>query len=299
MKVFTKDQITDQKRVARAEHWILARGVLRARDSAHRKKWRLMMVAGPKPEEEINCIREVLPSAIIHAVDMDKDHVALALQAGADFSIQSDLRKFSLVASQRYGQQKMTHSDVSLGSKFDVICLDMTCHASTELQSMINIHWAGLADGGILLVTFSYGRDVREVFSHHWEKHAARYDTPKALQAIEAIEGIPRSIAERLYWLFGNRASHLCSVVKYQGNEMPMLNCALVKSRNGVSGRASFVALAQQDFEAAVMAEDLGNVYACPKDRIISLRRSAAARKAVSTRRARSSLKQRTSAKAS
>jgi hypothetical protein len=277
--------ISDQKRVARGDHWRLAQRILRARDHAHRGKWRVLIVAGPQPEEEIKCVRELLPSSTIHAVDIEPEHVALAAAAGADHSIVADLREFSRrPATTGSGLTKVPHDKVSLGNEFDVACLDMTCSANNDLQQMLNVYWAGLSKGGVLLVTFSYGRDVVEVYLENWMKHRAAPYHPE-LDFIHAM-GMPEGVAWRALWLFGAKSKFLRSVIQYRGKEMPMLNCALVKARGGF-GDASFVALADGDFEATVTAESISNIYACPRDRILALRRSAAAHRAVQTRRER------------
>src|ERR1700757_3362033 len=84
------EAISDQKRLVRGEHWLRARHFLRARDDVHHAAWRLMIIAGPAPDEEITCIRELMPKAHILAVDIHEANLMAAIDAGADDTIRCD-----------------------------------------------------------------------------------------------------------------------------------------------------------------------------------------------------------------
>ena len=81
---FTGDHTTDAKRFVRHEHLLHARSVLRVRDAVHNAPYRIMMLAGGSPREEILSIREKWTRAHIVAVDRDPRCVDLAREAGAD-----------------------------------------------------------------------------------------------------------------------------------------------------------------------------------------------------------------------
>jgi hypothetical protein len=78
----------------------------------------------------------------------------------------------------------------------------------------------------------------------------------------------------------------LDSCLQYRGHAMPMVSCLLVKKAS--LPEAMFTTIEKGDYELACGAEDLGNVFACPVERLVHLRQGAnrrlAARKAVATR---------------
>lgn len=263
---FAKDTMTDQKRLVRAEHWIAARRILRARDRVHHRDWSLLVVAGPQPAEEITCIRELMPKARITAVDLDPQYVEAAKAAGADDAFVYDLAECG-----------------SAIGPFDVICLDLTGPADDRLARMIKFYWYNLAKNGAMIVTMCYGRDVVEMYCAEYEK-AHRFDGGKV--ALEQIDGMPQQIKERLFYVLRNRGRHLRSCLQYRGKQMPMLSC-LLQARHQPKWVGTFQRVDDGDYELAVTSEDLGNIYACPRERIDALRRSAIAKKAVQTRRGR------------
>ncbi|WP_439398525.1 hypothetical protein ACRQ5Q_14605 [Bradyrhizobium sp. PMVTL-01] len=291
------EAISDQKRLVRAEQWIFARQVLRGRDFVHHKKWRIMIVAGPSPAEEINCIRELMPQAHITAVDFSDSNLSAAKLAGADQTINHDLFEFGQI-DKSLG--KFDVPSEKLGDvPFDVVCLDLTGPANEEFSKAIKVYLSSLTKGGVIIATFSYGRDVKEAFIERWKasqrtnirlnrsffsgQEPHRVGIEETIKAI----GIPDGLKERIYFLLGRKVSHLRSVIQYRGNAMPMVSMMIQKRHGPCPGDqlAKFKAIADGDFEAAVTAENIGNIYACPAERIEALRRSLIARKAVATRR--------------
>src|SRR4030065_1581487 len=88
---FDASKSTDAKCFVREEHWLAVRAFLRRRDRAHQAKWRLAMLAGPEPAEEIACIRRHMPTAVVIAVDRDPECCRAATKAGADLVVHADL----------------------------------------------------------------------------------------------------------------------------------------------------------------------------------------------------------------
>ena len=81
---FKEDTITDQKRLVRGEQLLRARRSLRVRAQKHHYRWRVMMLPGSKPQEEIDAIRNLMPMAHITAVDKDDAALGRAIDAGVD-----------------------------------------------------------------------------------------------------------------------------------------------------------------------------------------------------------------------
>ena len=274
--------ISDQKRLVRAEHWLFARSFLRARDAVHNAKWRLLTIAGPDPAEEITCIRELMPKALITAIDIDQQNLLASIVAGANKVVCHDIFEFDEApARNRMGNSPIPSS--KLGGPFDVVCLDLTGPASAELVQAVKVYFKALVKGGALIVTFSYGRDVTEFYAHHWRLGRGLY-----LQEREAIASLkmPDRIRERMWFLLGSRIKSVRSVMQYRGGAMPMISVLLTKDPRPQPA-AQFTSIEPGDYEVAVTSESLGNVYACPADRIEALRRSAVAKRAVLTRKLR------------
>lgn len=279
------ESISDQKRLVRAEQWIFTRRFLRIRDGVHHAKWKLLIVAGPAPAEEIGCIKELMPKAHITAIDINEANLLAAIASGADEAVHNNLYEFD---SEPTAHGSTRTPSKKLGGPFDAVCLDLMGPVSGDLSELISVHFRSLAKQGVLIVTFSYGRDVREVFDDSWSKlvgNKGYYEADKTLGRIEAI-AMPEAIRNRVYFLLGKKVRHLRSVLQYRGGAMPMVS--LLMSRiYSEREPAKFQSIADGDFEAAVLAENLGNIYACPADRIEALRRSKIAQKAVVTRKMR------------
>lgn len=276
------ESISDQKRLVRAEQWIFARRFLRSRDCVHHAKWKLLIVAGPCPSEEIGCIKELMPKAHITTIDINEANILAAIAAGSDEVAVHNLSEFDRApAINGAGTTQIPSS--KLGKiPFDAVCLDLTGHVSNELVKLIKVYFANLAKGGVLIVTFSYGRDVTEFFDEHWRR-LNMYREERAM--LEQI-GMPEPIRNRIAFLLGNKIRYVQSVLQYRGGAMPMVSLLMIQDRRRREG-AKFKSIIQGDFEAAVSAENLGNIYACPADRIEALRRSKSAHKAVATRKMR------------
>lgn len=281
---FDADAISDQKRFVRGEHWIMARRLLRAREGAHHGQWRCLIVAGPDPAEEIRCIRNLMRRAHIVAADIAEQNVTAAIDAGADDVALCDLSNYRRgeFAGRPY---KLPPSEVGY-APFDVICLDMTCSPSDWLAELVKIYSRSaskggpLTKGGVFIVNFSYGRDVVERHLDRWERRSSGTYVDRRL----ASSNIPDRITIRLSAVLQSRATRLRSVLQYRGNAMPMLSC-LLDNRHAVSRPAiTYEKIDDGDYVAAVTADDIGDIYACPPERIAALRRKEAARKAVQTR---------------
>lgn len=270
MADFTAETVSDQKRLARGEQWLFARSLLRAWHRSHTSDYRILTLAGGAPAGEINCIRELMPKAHITAIDKDEGCVLAAMDAGADDAIKADLSEWTMDGHIKRPNAALT------GKCFDVVNLDLCAGASAETKELISIYRSLVYRPGILMVTFSYGRDVVEFFKF-------RQSAPGHLAAV------PESIANRIAYLFGQKADRIASVILYQGNQMPM--CSVVLLCVGHGGRAqqrplSFTKLQEGDFELAVLHPDVRMLYDCPEERILALRRSHAALRAVATRKA-------------
>jgi hypothetical protein len=289
---FTEQRISDQKRLVRGEQLLLARSCLRARDKVHHAKWRVLTMAGGAPKGEITALRELMPKAFLVAVDREPACLDAAIDAGVDEVVLCDLTDWSEESyikggiDPETGQYSRNLSAVrsrpplaiSKSGPFDLINLDLC---------------GGVNDTAQLIVTFSYGRDVLEVFiaalalcrrlSEDETASAPTYEW--ILNAFKAHK-VPDSVAGRLLYLFPYRAiAHVASVMVYRGNEMPMCSCLLTKNNPFVRDKFSYVQLMPGDFERAVVYPDAAKLYDCPEERIKSIRRRFAAAKAVITRR--------------
>jgi len=264
MADFSGSMISDQKRLARGEQWLFARSFLRAWYRSHRSNWNILTLAGGSPIGEIEAIKELMPNARIVAVDRNADFAQAAKLAGATEGIHAEL-------SELISKETRT---------FEIVNLDLCCGASDETREIVRLSRRIVARPGLMMLTFSYGRDVVEFFRQR------RLPADELLAA-----GVPENIAARLAHIFGDRSGKILSVVLYQGNEMPMCSAILPLLGKGGTGiftdnaKCSFVKLQDGDFEIAVLHPDPSKLYDCPQDRIETLRRREIALKAVSTRR--------------
>lgn len=292
--------ISNQKRAVRALQWKHARTVLRVRDKVHHSNWNVLTIAGPAPHEEIACIRELMHQARITSVDIDPSNLELAIEAGADEVIQCDVGALQEQhVKSRYGQDTV-HYDVPrelAKSNFDIICLDLTGPADDWLKRLLPVYFRSdshlsknggiLFKGGVLIVTFSYGRDVVEVYQDEWRRVQA-LEGYQALKCLDRLEGIPELIASRLWYLLrGTLVENLESCLQYRGGMMPMVSCLLRKGPKPPT--VNYVQLASLDYELLVTAPNVEKIFACPAEELEYLRakhgRSEAARKAIETRR--------------
>jgi hypothetical protein len=169
MSLFAKEQVTDDKRLVRGEHLLLARYWLRVRDGApHHQPWKVLMLAGGCPKEEVEAIRELMPKAHIVAADFEKEMVGLALAAGANEGFVGDVAEIDIV-EHGYHKTKMLSKRVADLGKFDLIDLDFCAHVSEQMRTTLNTHFRELTHKGCLMLTFSYGRDVEEVADHAYK----------------------------------------------------------------------------------------------------------------------------------
>lgn len=283
--------ISDQKRLVRGLHWQRARYFMRARDAVHHATWKILMIAGPVPHEEIRCIKELMPRAHITAVDISEKNVLAAIDAGADDAYCIDVGALEMIQYQYSKTLTMPKpfNGIRGDDRFDIICLDLTGPANEWLKKIIHVYLInGLKAKGVMIFTFSYGRDVVEHLSEVWRK--ARSDERELLDhPISHLRQIPEQLAARVYYVIRSYSRFLDSCLQYRGSRMPMISCLLVKKSNVPS--ANFACIEKTDYDLALQSEDLGNVFACPVERLVALRkqsaRSTAAKKAVATRKAR------------
>jgi hypothetical protein len=284
------ESISDQKRFVRGEHWLMTRGLLRARDVVHHARWRILIVAGPQPSEEVTCIRELMPKSHITAVDLDEDNILRAMAAGVDEAIIHDLADFDRTSPTSANMKGSYVASAKLGPAFDVVCLDLTGPASDDLKKMVVAYFRSLTKGGVLMVTFSYGRDVSEYFREFW-RGGGNGIFVRERKIIERLE-MADTVRDRVAFLVGAKISSVRSILQYRGGAMPMVSVLLHNKRTLNAPAPRFMSIQEGDFDLAVTAENLGNIYACPAERIEALRRSRIAQKAVATREARKSAKE-------
>jgi excisionase family DNA binding protein len=272
---FSAKHITDQKRLVRGEQLLCARARLRIRDGVHHAKWRVMILAGGNPAEEIAAIREVMPKAHITAVDRDPRCLDLAIDAGADEVVLCDLNDFTVEQHGPWSHKKGP-AKALLGAKFDLLVLDLCAGPNRSTRAICRIYLAKLLTAhGVSIVTFSYGRDVIE------EIEAS--GVPCAIAALAKHGASDRVLMRIGYLLTESMTKAVVSVMVYRGNEMPM--CSVLLSNSVYRRTASFVQVEPGDFELAVTCPDPALLYACPQERIESLRRKHAAIKASYTRK--------------
>lgn len=281
---FSEDKISDAKRLVRGEHWRYARGLLRRRDRTHHKSWRVLTLAGENPQEEIRCVRSLMPRAQIVAVDKSPTAVDAAIYAGADASIECDIGDFP--PRKRNKPQPLPHAVADLGP-FDVINLDLCCSPDTASDMIRKWSMAAAACRSVFMLTFSYGRDIAELYESG------------------DFGPVPDPLAGRVRWLAEKVVSanmRIESVLAYAGASMPMCSCVwrygrgLRKNVVYPDGQktahppSSFRRVGNDDlYAAAVMFDrvDPAMLYALPADRIKHFKRKLAAEKAVATRRSR------------
>jgi hypothetical protein len=282
------ESISDQKRLVRGEQWRWARHLLRARDKAHNRAWRILIIAGPSPHEEIESIRELMRNAHIVAVDLVEENLKAALEAGANEAFLCDIADFEVITEQ-YKPTQYLLPMVLRGEQFDVICLDLTGPADDWLRRVFMTYWhAALALGGAMIINFSYGRDVTEVYLASWE-HARTISVGHFRNAHPdriLPRDMPQEIKARVHYLLHSHITRMHSCLQYVGKRMPMVSC-LVHKKTALA-HTRFLKILPDDFALAVTStEDVSKIYACPADRILELRRSFAAQKAVTVRQTR------------
>jgi hypothetical protein len=274
---FGDTHITDQKRLVRGEHLLQARSMLRARDHVHHRPWRIMIIAGHSPKGEVAALRELMPTAQIWAVDKDPQCIEAAVKAGVHKAVCCDLAD---------------DTPAALNVVFDMINLDFCGSATDEKHNIFkkfyNTH---LSFGGAMLLTFSYGRDVVELFRQTIRNldNRAHDNTSEEIALRRLREAkVPELIIGRLCCLMTpTRVTHIESVMVYRGPQTPMCSVLLRKGHVREDHPMSFVAVEDGDYELAVCYPDSVGLYDCPRERIEGLRRQFAAIKAVITRNKR------------
>ena len=280
---FTASTISDQKRLVRGEQWLFVRRILRARDECHSAKWRVLILAGGAPSGEINAIRELMPRAHIVAIDKDTKCLEAAIDAGADNVIECDL----YACERLQHNHSWTHvlpKQLRDIEPFDAIHLDFCGQVGSEMKRSTGLIFQKLmTTRGCMALTFSYGRDVVEMFMESGRSYSFAPTYPRVDPITIALpDDIPDSVAGRLIYM-GN-VRHIRSVMMYRGAAMPMVSVVYHKYANAYRHGISTVKVEPGDFELAVSYPDAVSLYDCPEDRIKSFRREFAAIKAVLTR---------------
>ena len=304
--IMPESAISEQKRLVRGEFWLAARKKLRARDKQWHCAWRVLIIAGPAPAEEINCIRTCMHNAHITAVDIEEANVLAAIDAGADDAYVCDIGRTEIVHNPTGNYSKTLPAQELVDKKFDVIALDLTGPANDWLKDVIACYFRqSLTTKGIMTVTFCYGRDVREAIMQEWEilqskasDMRAGYrgqepypNNPGHHYSFNILKEIPEQIAMRVWCALRTRCTDLEFCIQYRGSHMPMVTCLVAKNRP-VMG-VEFKALAPEDLEFALVNEELNlsKLYATPVERVEAFRAAykhkLAAYKAVETRRLR------------
>lgn len=269
---FKATTVSDEKRLVRGEHYLLARTALRQRDEIHHRSWKILILAGPIPSEEIGVIRELMPKAKITAVDRRSDYVELAMCAGADSGLCIELTPEWLRAPEQRHQ-------------YDIINLDLCGPVSASGRQLVHSAIASaVTHEGIVMASFSYGRDVGEIYAS-----AANDANCRALTR-RIPEGKGAAFVRVAYLCFTDTLKRrLKSVMVYRGASMPMVSVLFQKHNHYWHSDAmqlvSWADVAGSDFDLALWdVPDVRRLYACPQERLESRRRSEAARKAVQTR---------------
>lgn len=284
---FTAKTVTDQKRLVRGEQWLFVRRLLRARDERHSMNWRVLILAGGAPHGEIAAIRELMPKAHIVAVDRDRQCLEAAIDAGADDVIECDLYAYEreVKGNGHYPSsvfvlpQPLRHV-----APFDAIHLDfcgLVCDQMKRATRLVVQYL--LINRGCLIQTFSYGRDVVEMFLDAGRTYSFAGQHPNTdTVTISLPDEIPDTVAGRLLYL--GQVRYLRSVMLYRGPAAPMVSALYQKYANAYRNTMSVVKVEPGDFELAVTYPDAVNLYDCPESRIKSFRQKFAAIKAVMNR---------------
>lgn len=307
---FSADEISDQKRLVRGEHVLLAMNLLRI-EHGHFGPRRILMLAGGEPQEEIKCLRECFRAGChITCVDTDNQCLERSIDAGADDVLNVDMHSWQRLDTKAQGD--LTRNEIAYpvgigGREYELIDLDFCGGMTEQVRDTVKAYSYLLSNRGIMMVTFSYGRDVVERFIAE-----ARHDKNFLGKLIDGLSplverGIAESLIGRILFLLrGIRRLTALSALCYRGKQMPM--CGLLFQMNSGCKRrlrpAGCIEISTSDYSAATIfppitmvdpcdldymfaAEALPNIYASPQERIELARRKFSAAKAVSSYRGR------------
>jgi len=294
MGKFKEESISDHKRLARGEHLLAARTHLRSRDAVHHRPWSVLMLAGDAPKGQVSALRGLMPRCRIVAVDNDPKCIDAAIDAGVDDVVLSDLvvRQDVVRPPSRWWATSDTTSreavsvhkapdQISSLGKFDLIDLDFCGPATKQMRQAMTIYRKLLEPRGVMMVTFSVGRDVEEVGRQRLQDYLRLYSDNVDFRHLYGV--IPRHILGRILILMApSELGKLYSVIYYRGANMPM--CSLLIKFGPGFQKAAFVQLEAGDFELSVCYPDAALLYDCPEERIKELRQRHAALRAVLTR---------------
>jgi hypothetical protein len=276
--------LSDSKRAVRLLHWAWCRYWLRRNFNNNKDNWRLLTISGPAPAEEITCIRQLMKRADITSVDIEKEFVELARQAGADEAVVCDLDDLRKVEAD--SDKHMPQSQF-MGAKFDAICLDLTIPAQAKLTRIVKAYMDySLKKQGVLIITFSYGRDVRERIDAGWERQVAKNYLNNPAQHLREITN--EKIAARIWQLLKSQCLRINSCLEYRGHQTPMASCLLVKyDPKDIPPPATYLKLEKTDYQLLLDDTDKESLQLCPRDRVLkarAVRDKRAAAKAVATK---------------
>ena len=286
---FGEEKISDQKRLVRGEQLLFARRCLRIRDGVHHHSWRTLILPGGAPREEVGAIKNLMPKSYVVAVDREEVPLQRAIECGVDKVIQVDLADFQIDTNS----VRKPPNELLKEGDFDLLVLDL-CSGANEVTKRIATTYAGIvAPYGVMILNFSYGRDVAEIYEYlasKLERDAGDYKgaswsevgTAKLLDLLNMSGN--RQLAGRIAYIFPRGlASNIASVMLYKGAQTPMCS-VLLWMRGDRRDKPSFTKVGAGDFELAVTCPDPSMMYATPEERISALRRKHAAIKASYTR---------------
>ncbi len=290
--VFTEDKITDSKRLVRGEQHLLARTLLTQRSIRRFNDPKILILCGHAPHEEVGAINALWKAPTIVAVDTDPVAVERAITAGVTTAVHGDLDDLLPTRCPMKGKRFGCPEELG-GEKFDIISLDLCTQITDEsLDLARRCRLFALSNDGVMIASFSYGRDVAEFFLA--AAHGGSVMDPRSAEAEALVtRGVPDTVAGRIIVLARSlgRAMGLRSVMLYRGRATPMISTVWEAAppaypyADNLSGCA-VVKVCDGDLEEAVVHPEPMLLYATPADRVLAMRRSAAARKAVATRTA-------------
>lgn len=297
---FSADKITDRKRYARGEQLRFAKTLLQARDEVHHASWKVLMLAGPEPSGEINSIRSLMPKSVIIAVDINPESVEKARLAGADCAVCCDLSKFEVSGTGAGTIKKPCVEMQNVISQFgnlDILHLDFCGSPCHTMKLLISVGLTMLSGRGVLILTFSYGRDVtamfRESYSALHRSQRGKADAACSVLGYLLEKGASESIVERLSYVFSTTSiAAIRSVIQYSGPQMPMCSVLVHKKEypRPHPDDVSFVKAGVEEFNLCVTHPDVRTLYDCPEEKLKKIKASMAAQKAVATRKSRLAL---------
>lgn len=211
------------------------------------------------------------------------------------FAVQTEDKRWSI---STLGQEFLANERATVASHFDLVTLDLCGGVSSVSRALLRSYARALTPRGCILFTFSYGRDVGEAFRALVRGGDLTGEVTVPTRSLMK-KGMPDTVAGRLCFLSENGGLRLRSVMLYKGKEAPM--CSSLWQRWHTDKRRvhqfywphdlrapadiSFSKVGNQDLQNLIVHPDIAKLYGCPEERVIAVRRSAAAQRAVATRK--------------